>query len=407
MSAATHPSADAAAPDGDWVFPLHDAAVATRAALVAGASAFGLVLLVLLAFLGVLLPIVQPGVLVPGAPLALLPLVAGCIAAWRWAPLPVAGCVALAVAAAGSFVALATMAAASPAQAAGGTASFMLSMPTVVVVLLGAAADRWTGGIAGALIGYAIGEGTVALTGAFVGLPYRVDLPPIAITLGVVVAYSLFPLARTRARRGTASLERADRRSRARRLRELEGRESIAVLHDTLLGELAVLARREPGPLSEADRIRLTRSLESSAMLPLLREETPAAPDGMGVWLSAIGEAGGVRVRLEGDVAALDTLAEPEAAALRAALEQCVVNVARHAGVEEAWIAVAAGESELSVTVVDEGVGFDPDAVPADRLGLSESVRGRIERCGGSVRVWSSPGAGTSVHLVVPGGRAS
>jgi signal transduction histidine kinase len=87
---------------------------------------------------------------------------------------------------------------------------------------------------------------------------------------------------------------------------------------------------------------------------------------------------------------------------MRAALEQCLVNVVRHAGVTEAWLAAAADAGEVSVTIVDEGVGFDPDAVPHDRLGLSESVVGRLERCGGTVRVWSSPGAGTSVHVTIP-----
>jgi signal transduction histidine kinase len=139
-------------------------------------------------------------------------------------------------------------------------------------------------------------------------------------------------------------------------------------------------------------------------MLPLLRDEPEPSSDGEAARLVAIGAAGGTRLRLEGDLAALDAVADPAGSALRAALEQCVVNVARHAGVAEAWLAVAASATEVSVTVVDEGVGFDPDAVPHDRLGLSESVRGRIERCGGSVRVWSSPGSGTSVHLVVPRG---
>ena len=136
-------------------------------------------------------------------------------------------------------------------------------------------------------------------------------------------------------------------------------------------------------------------------MLPLLRAY-PSTPDGVAAWLVAMGAAGGVTVRLDGEVHRLDDLPEPAGSAMRAALAQCVVNVRRHAGVTEAWIAVAAPPGEVSVTVVDEGVGFEPDAVPRDRLGLSESVRGRLERCGGSVRVWSSPGAGTSVHLTVP-----
>lgn len=394
--------ADPGASGGDWIFPLSETASTTRAALVSGASALSLVLLGVLAVIGVTLTVTQPGSIVPWMPLALIPLAAGSIAAWRWEPIPLLGYVAIALAAIGAFIALTIAAVQSPVQAVAGTAGFLLSMTTNVSVLTGAASDRWTGGIAGALGGFALAEGTIAITASFVGLPYRLDVPPIAIAVGVAVGYAVVPLARSRARSGTASLELADRRTRARRMREVEGRESIAVLHDTLLGELAALAIREPGPLKDSERERLTASLDSSAMLPLLRNERIPLAAGVGAWLVSIGAAGGLRIKLEGDVAALDDMGDPAGSALRAALEQCVVNVSRHAGVTEAWVAVGVSDDEVSVTVVDEGVGFDPGAVPHDRLGLSESVRGRVERCGGTVRVWSSPGAGTSVHIVVP-----
>ena len=51
--------------------------------------------------------------------------------------------------------------------------------------------------------------------------------------------------------------------------------------------------------------------------------------------------------------------------------------------------------------VVDGGRGFDPATVPADRLGLRQSVVGRVERVGGSARVWSGA-TGTTVLLSVP-----
>jgi signal transduction histidine kinase len=390
-----------AEPEGDWVVPLREAAATARAALVTGIAAMSLLMVGVLAVLGVILIVGEPGSLVPWAPLPLLPLAACCLAAWRWPSMPVAGCIVIAVVMCASLAALTVAVEDSPAQASAGTAGFMLSMTTNLAVVIGVASDRWTGGLAGALVGYALGEGTIALTALVVGLPYRLDVPPIAIALGVALGYALVPLARRRARRGTGSLQEADRRSRSRRLREVEARESIALLHDTLLGELAVLAHREPGPLAVAERTRIATSLESSAVLPLLHAD-PLLPDGVAAWLVSIGAAGGVRVRLEGEVAALDRVPDPAGSALRSALEQCVVNIVRHAGVGEAWLAAAASATELSVTVVDEGVGFDPDAVPRDRLGLSESVRGRLERCGGAVRVWSSPGAGTSVHVTVP-----
>ena len=52
--------------------------------------------------------------------------------------------------------------------------------------------------------------------------------------------------------------------------------------------------------------------------------------------------------------------------------------------------------------VVDNGRGFEPQTVADDRLGLRSSVTDRIRAHGGSVRVWSTPGHGTSVLLSVP-----
>jgi len=59
-------------------------------------------------------------------------------------------------------------------------------------------------------------------------------------------------------------------------------------------------------------------------------------------------------------------------------------------------------DAAVTVFVRDRGRGFDPSAVPADRYGLQESVVGRVERAGGTVRVRSAPGEGTEVQLQVP-----
>ena len=78
------------------------------------------------------------------------------------------------------------------------------------------------------------------------------------------------------------------------------------------------------------------------------------------------------------------------------------MNVERHSGVERAELVVYGDGGELSVMVIDDGAGFDPAAVPADRLGIASSVRARMARVGGSAQVWSSPGSGTSVIIRVP-----
>ena len=58
------------------------------------------------------------------------------------------------------------------------------------------------------------------------------------------------------------------------------------------------------------------------------------------------------------------------------------------------------------VFVRDRGSGFDPEAVPEDRLGLRESVVGRMRRAGGRAGL-RSDARGTEVHLSLAGPAAS
>ncbi|HJQ42483.1 MAG TPA: DUF5931 domain-containing protein [Jatrophihabitantaceae bacterium] len=90
-------------------------------------------------------------------------------------------------------------------------------------------------------------------------------------------------------------------------------------------------------------------------------------------------------------------------AAVRAALH----NVEQHAGVEaHAWVFLEQLDGKIAVSVRDDGRGMDasrPDAAHADgRLGIAQSIRGRIADLGGTVGITSSPGNGTEVEIVFP-----
>ena len=112
----------------------------------------------------------------------------------------------------------------------------------------------------------------------------------------------------------------------------------------------------------------------------------------------------GLAVRMTGDLGVLGALGPARAAALDAAVAQCLVNVARHADVAEAELALGLGDGEVTVAVMDSGVGFDEREVPEDRIGLRTSIRARIEQEGGTVRLWSTKGIGTTIVLTVPEG---
>ena len=97
-----------------------------------------------------------------------------------------------------------------------------------------------------------------------------------------------------------------------------------------------------------------------------------------------------------------DAPLDERAQALVLAAREAMANAARHSGVEEVSVFLDAGAAGISLYVRDRGTGFDVEAVAADRRGLSESIRGRMERVGGNARIVSAPGEGTEVELELP-----
>jgi signal transduction histidine kinase/ligand-binding sensor domain-containing protein len=79
-------------------------------------------------------------------------------------------------------------------------------------------------------------------------------------------------------------------------------------------------------------------------------------------------------------------------------LKESINNVARHSGATRASVDLALVRHELRLTIVDNGRGFDPDAV-VDGNGVA-SMRKRAAAFGGSLTIESTPGRGARVNLV-------
>jgi signal transduction histidine kinase len=91
------------------------------------------------------------------------------------------------------------------------------------------------------------------------------------------------------------------------------------------------------------------------------------------------------------------------AAAVAAALD----NVARHcAPGTKVYMLVENEPAEVVVTVRDDGCGIAPDrldqAAAQGRLGVAQSIRGRLAALGGTVAIVSAQGEGTEVEMKVP-----
>jgi len=208
--------------------------------------------------------------------------------------------------------------------------------------------------------------------------------------------------------RAEAAQQVAEERWRARR-------ESDRLLHDTVLATLAVLAHSGEGTTPDELRAACRRDLsllawdsEDAGSQASRPEPGPGPVPALGVASlvdAARNEAARRGLELRAHATALEQpglhLDPAVATALRLALTECVANV-RHARVRHLDLMASVADATLVLVVLDEGQGFDPERVPADRLGLRASVAERLAAVGGAVTIWTRPGQGTSVMLRVP-----
>ena len=89
---------------------------------------------------------------------------------------------------------------------------------------------------------------------------------------------------------------------------------------------------------------------------------------------------------------------------LERALDTALANAEQHAPDANVVLSVRSGTDLLSVTVRDDGPGFDAATSPSG-FGISEILGRQLARVGGTSVVESRPGAGTLVRITVPAGK--
>lgn len=285
------------------------------------------------------------------------------------------------------------------------TASFGLSLFKAALIAYCVNAGRRWAPAAFAVGVVVLSELICAVLGPRFGHRWAFDGAELGALAIVVLASIGFAVSRHRAEAPRRALVRAADEDALLHTRSIARSRAARVVHDTVLNDLAVLATSEPGGLSPALAARLASTLE---LLASPDWDAGAEPDPVvgaaGPVEAAVDRAAaaGLRVRVDGELAALRDL-EPEVRqALGGAIDQCLTNILRHAGTDAAEVTVLAESDGVSVMITDAGAGFDVADVAPDRIGLAGSVRARIEEAGGSVRVFARPGVGTTVLLTVP-----
>ena len=181
---------------------------------------------------------------------------------------------------------------------------------------------------------------------------------------------------------------------RAARVRQEQRAEIAAHLHDSVLQTLALIQNRA-GASSEVARI--ARAQERELRDWLFAGDEPTEAD-LATELREVAAAIELdyAVRIE-VVTAGDSLGHSNSA-LVAASREAMLNAARHAG-GEVSVYLETPPGAIDVFIRDRGPGVDLDDLPADRLGIRESIIGRMTRAGGTATVRPGAGSGTEVHL--------
>ncbi|EDY46842.1 MacS family sensor histidine kinase [Streptomyces sp. SPB074] len=303
-------------------------------------------------------------------------------------------------------------------------ADLLLALGGVLLTPLAEGAARVASGVptlpsiwtAGAVLAWALKGGwrPAALASVLVGVANVVQRgTPSPSTLHAVLLVCIAAIAIGY----VVEVARASERTLARAL-EIESatreRERLARdIHDGVLQVLAMVQRRGTALGGEAAELGRLAGEQETTLRALVRGGPPPAaaspaPDpGAPLDLMALlAPLASARTSLAGPGTPVPLPAHA-ARELTAAVSAALDNVARHAGEDaRAWLLVEDEADAVLVTVRDDGPGIPEgrlaEAAEQGRLGVAQSIRGRLADLGGSADLLSVPGQGTEVELRLP-----
>ena len=183
---------------------------------------------------------------------------------------------------------------------------------------------------------------------------------------------------------------------RRARIRSEERADMAAHLHDSVLQTLAMIQRSDdPQRMTTLARAQ-ERDLRAWLFDPAGVDKTGTVGDGMAAAAGKVESSFDIPIEV---VVVGDRPIDDAADTLVAAAAEAMANAAQHSGARSISVYVECTEDAVDAWVTDQGSGFDLDAVPDDRKGISESILARMTRAGGVANVVSTPGEGSEIHL--------
>lgn len=275
------------------------------------------------------------------------------------------------------------------------------------IVLAGILACRlsFAFGISGALIAWVAGSAAVLLRVVVQSHGEALTLPAIYSIATLVVLFGfIFGIIAVMATYATAAVTTGAARERARIALDLH--DALGHGLTTLSVQLENATRLRSVDPSKADEYVVQGLNTTGSMLIDVRETVGLlrGADDQHVPFGALirqltsdysqTHDSVVRVRIE-------VRAEPSGSvsiALFRFTQEALTNIARHANASEVYVNVVGTNEDVTVSIADNGRGFTSQE---EGSGL-RSMRERIASVGGTLRVNSAPGLGTSVEAIVP-----
>ncbi len=186
---------------------------------------------------------------------------------------------------------------------------------------------------------------------------------------------------------------------RRNRIRSEERADLAAHLHDSVLQTLALIQRNAGSPRKMASLARRQERELRSWLYGHPSSDAARLDAAVHQMADSIEEAHDVTVET---VIVGDCELDERTRAVVAACREAATNAAIHSGTNEVSVYIECERHLITAFVRDRGNGFDPSANANGRRGIVDSIKGRIERNGGTVMITSAHGEGCEVQLTMP-----
>jgi hypothetical protein len=286
---------------------------------------------------------------------------------------------------------------------------FLVNRPAVALVTVGVTAASPYAGVLWATLGYGVSLTVTLIVSMTAGVPFLPGIGPTLVYGVIVVAYLTLAGIQVAQRRAIPDFDALEAETQRLALGEDLARKTTAMVHDTVLNDLALIIN-SPEHLSRRARDRLLEDvatlrsgdwLSSTAAIAVGNRDDAALRNNLMRIINDF-QWRGLSVHFTGIIPGIYRIEPDVADAMLGGIRASLENVVRHSGASIAELEIVYTESTVTVMVTDQGAGFDPAAVPEDRLGIRGSVVERLEGVGGRVEIWSAPGEGTSVVMTGP-----